>query len=151
MSAGTTRAASFACAVATNTVEPTEAGPLKVTLARNDRGGHLVFLESTDGLLFWLTREQAADLAEALKSTSQMASNTESAPYLAGVLNETFWREGISRTRVAALSGISRRRVRALLVDYAPMTSEELKILSELRGNGSTFHHDEGGAARPRA
>jgi plasmid maintenance system antidote protein VapI len=51
---------------------------------------------------------------------------------LAQVHREGLVRKGVSPTRAAAASGISRHRLRKLLAGETPMTTDEHKALSEV-------------------
>lgn len=95
------------------------------------RGGEMVFLEDGHDI-WWMTREQAADLAEALLDVSGMATSSRGARYLAEVVRESMFQKGVTKARVCAEAGITRYRLRRILSASAPMTNDELKAISEV-------------------
>lgn len=107
-------------------------GQLRIVRATGVNGQELVFVDSEllGSMRLALTREQAADVAEAIQNASGMAASPRSARFLAEVVRERMASEGISPTRAAAVSGIPRRRLRKLLAAETPMSNDELEARS---------------------
>jgi hypothetical protein len=123
----------------TNIVHETEvdggwSGQLRIVRGRGNSDQELVFVDSDllGPMRLVLTPQQAVDFAEAVHSASNLQTSTRSAKFLARVHRESLTRRGISPTRAAAASGISRHRLRKLLAGETPMTTDEHEALSEV-------------------
>jgi hypothetical protein len=103
------------------------------TLARAaGKSVELVFVESSGGDMFWLTREQAADFAEALHKVSGMATSTYEAQFAAEIVRDSLARKGLTQTRVCAATGITRHRLRRILSGSVSMTHDEHVAISKV-------------------
>jgi hypothetical protein len=109
-------------------------GQLRIVRGRGINDQELVFVDSDllGSMRLVLTPQQAADFAEAVHNASNLETSTRSAKFLAQVHREGLVRKGVSPTRAAAASGISRHRLRKLLAGETPMTTDEHKALSEV-------------------
>lgn len=105
----------------------------ELTVSRaGGRSEELVFIEVDSDVALWVTREQAADLAEAVHEVSGMATSTHGAQFLAEAVVDRLAREGVSQARVCAETGMTRYRLRQVLSGTVPMTNDELKAISEV-------------------
>lgn len=127
------RVGRFTNALATGEVTGTWQGDITVTRAAGHAGEEVVVVADDDGqILLILSPTQGADLGETMHDVSGMATSTRGAQYLAQVYRENFVRLGISKARAIRETGISRRRLDALLGGSVPMTVVEHKALSEV-------------------
>lgn len=126
----------------TQRVDSGYSGVLTIRRARNREqrpdirpDSFLVLVESDIvGTRLWLTREEAAELAAALKLASAIASCTNDARFLADAVRDGLDRRGVSPTTAARETGISRHRLRKLLAGDVPMTGDGLKAISAVGG-----------------
>jgi predicted XRE-type DNA-binding protein len=107
-------------------------GHLRIVRGRGNNDQELVFVDSDllGPMRLVLTREQAADFAEAVHNASGLQTSTYGAQFLAETVRQSLTRKGISPTRAAAATGIPRRRLSKLMAGEIPMTTDELKALS---------------------
>lgn len=91
--------------------------------------GEMVFLEDGHDV-WWMTREQAADLGEVLMKVSGMATSSGAAVFLASSVSDSLIRKRITKARVCAEAGITRYRLNRILSAAVPMTTDELKAIS---------------------
>ena len=113
-----------------------ETGPnevLTITRAAAPSATEMVFVEINDKIAFWLTPQQAADFAEAMHKVSGMATSSRSACFLASAVRDGMSREGVTKSRVQRVTGITRYRLRRILSGVVPMTHDELVAISEVR------------------